>query len=338
MRRLPIATLPTPLHELPRLRDALGGAGRCPRILIKRDDLTGLALGGNKARKLEFLIADAVDRGATVVLTTGAAQSNHARMTAAAARAAGLKVHLVLTADPNPPLQGNLLLDRIFGATIHYVPPPADPTLATSEEEAAKVAEVLDQLTRAGERPYEIPVGGSSGVGVLGYTYGTREIVEQLAAGNERPTRLYFASGSRGTQAGLTLGAKWLNAPYVVYGVAVSGGESFKRDRAFRIANEAAALAGIDTRVTNDDLQTDQTFIGEGYGIPTPECIEAIRLLAETEGILLDPVYTAKAMAALIAHARAQLLHPAASVLFLHTGGAPALFAHAQLFKSSPEL
>jgi 1-aminocyclopropane-1-carboxylate deaminase/D-cysteine desulfhydrase-like pyridoxal-dependent ACC family enzyme len=168
MRRLPLANLPTPLHDLPRLREALGGAGKCPRILIKRDDLTGLALGGNKARKLEFLMADAIDQGATVVLTTGAAQSNHARMTAAAARAAGLDVHLVLTADANPPMQGNLLLDRLFGATIHYVPPPADPTLATSDEEAAKVAEVLADLRARGERPYEIPVGGSSGVGVLG--------------------------------------------------------------------------------------------------------------------------------------------------------------------------
>lgn len=332
MRRVPLATLPTPLHELARLRDALGGRDRCPRILIKRDDLTGLALGGNKARKLEFLIGDAIDRGATAVLTTGAAQSNHARMTAAAARAAGLSVHLVLTAEPDPPLQGNLLLDHLFGAVIHFVPPPADPALATSDEEEAKVAEVLEQLRHAGERPYEIPVGGSSGVGVLGYTYGTREIVDQLTAMNERPLRLYFASGSRGTQAGLTLGAKWCQAPYDVYGVAVSGGESFKRERALRIANEAATLAGLATRVTADDLVTDQQYIGEGYGIATPACLEAIHLLAETEGILLDPVYTAKAMAALIDHARRRQLDPSACVLFLHTGGTPALFAHAALF------
>jgi D-cysteine desulfhydrase family pyridoxal phosphate-dependent enzyme len=321
------------MHELPRLRAALGGASRCPTILIKRDDLTGLALGGNKARKLEYLMADALDRGATVVLTTGAAQSNHARMTAAAARATGLDVHLVLTADANPPLQGNLLLDRLFGAVIHYVPPPADPTLATSEEEAAKVAAVLADLSARGERPYEIPVGGSSGVGVLGYTYGTREIVDQLAAMGVRPTRLYFASGSRGTQAGLTLGAKWCGAPYEVYGVAVSGGESFKRERAFRIANEAASIAGLSTSVTLEDLVTDQHYIGEGYGIPTRECLEAIRLLAETEGILLDPVYTAKAMAGLIDHVRRGQLDPGSTVVFLHTGGVPALFAHSALFR-----
>jgi 1-aminocyclopropane-1-carboxylate deaminase/D-cysteine desulfhydrase-like pyridoxal-dependent ACC family enzyme len=229
-------------------------------------------------------------------------------------------------------MQGNLLLDRLFGATIHYVPPPADPTLATSDEEAAKVAEVLADLRARGERPYEIPVGGSSGVGVLGYTYGTQEIVDQLGAQDERPSRLYFASGSRGTQAGLTLGAKWCQAPYFVYGVAVSGGESFKKERALRIANEAAALAGIATRVTTEDLVTDQGYFGDGYGIATPECVEAIGLLARHEGILLDPVYTAKAMACLIDHARTNQLDPDGSVVFLHTGGVPALFAHANLF------
>jgi D-cysteine desulfhydrase family pyridoxal phosphate-dependent enzyme len=332
MRRIPLATLPTPIHELPRLREALGGSGRCPKLLIKRDDLTGLALGGNKARKLEFLIGDAVDQGATVVLTTGAAQSNHARMTAAAARAAGLKIHLVLTAEPNPPVQGNLLLDRLFGAVIHYVPPPADPTLATSEEEEAKVAEVLAALRADGERPYEIPVGGSSGVGVLGYTFGTRELMDQLNELGEQPARLYFASGSRGTQAGLTLGALWCHASYAVYGVAVSGGESFKRERALRIANEAARLGGIGVSVAAEHLVTDQGYIGDGYGLPTPGCLEAIHLLAETEGILLDPVYTAKAMAGLIDHVRTGALDPASTVVFLHTGGVPALFAHARLF------
>ncbi len=330
--RIPLATLPTPLDEAPRLREALGGPARCPKILIKRDDLTGLALGGNKARKLEFLIGDALRQQATTVITTGAAQSNHARMTAAAARAAGLRVELVLTADADPPMQGNLLLDRIFGAVLHYVPPPADPTLATSDEEEAKVAEVIASLQARGERPYLIPIGGSSGIGVLGYFSGTPELLAQLEERRERAARLYFASGSRGTQAGITLGAKHFGAPYEVYGVAVSGGESFKRERALRIGNEAATLARIATRLTPDDLVTDQNFIGPGYGMATPECVEAIRLLAETEGILLDPVYTAKAMAALIHHARAGALDPSASVVFVHTGGVPALFAHAQLF------
>lgn len=329
-RRVPLAHLPTPLHETPRLRDALGGPRRCPKILFKRDDLTGLALGGNKARKLEFLIADAVGENATVIVTTGAAQSNHARMTAAAARAAGLDVVLVLTADDNPPLQGNLLLDRLFGATIHFVPPPADPLLATSDIEEAKVAEVMADLRARGQRPYLIPVGGSSGVGVMGYVFGTGEIVLQLRNTGEQPSRLYYASGSRGTQAGLTLGAKIHAAPYRLCGVAVSGGEPWKRERALRIANEAATLVGTTIRVHDDDLVTDQGQIGAGYGIPTGQCLAAIALVAEREGILLDPVYTAKAMAGLIADVRAGDVDPQTTILFLHTGGVPALFAHAE--------
>ena len=309
-RRISLATLPTPLHSVPRLREALGGPRTCPKILLKRDDLTGLALGGNKARKLEFLIADASEERATVVVTTGAAQSNHARMTAAAARAAGLKVELVLTAEPNPPVQGNLLIDRLLGATIHYLPLPADPRLATSEEEERRVAEVVEDLRGRGERPYLIPIGGSSRVGVLGYLSGTSEILEQLGLTGEQPVRLYYASGSRGTQAGLTLGAKVHGAPYELYGVAVSGGEPWKRERALRIANEAAAMVGLPTRVTDEDLFTNQGFIGAGYGIPTAGCLEAIRLLAECEGILLDPVYTGKAMACLIQHVRHGELDP----------------------------
>jgi D-cysteine desulfhydrase family pyridoxal phosphate-dependent enzyme len=332
--RVPLATLPTPLQPASRLRDMLGGPSRSPRILLKRDDLTGLALGGNKARKLEFLIADALQQQATVVLTTGAVQSNHARMTAAAARAAGLDAVLVLTAKgaAPPAPQANLLLDRLFGATIHYVPPPADPMLATSDAEEAKVAEVVADLRTRGHRPYVIPIGGSSAIGVLGYLTGSRELLEQLRSVNESPVRLYFASGSRGTQAGLTLGAKVCHAPYEVYGVAVSGGEVWKRERALRIANEAAALVGLAARLTADDLRTDQSHIGAGYGIPTDECLEAIRLVAQCEGILLDPVYTGKAMAALIHHVRSGDLDPTSSVVFLHTGGVPALFAHADAF------
>jgi D-cysteine desulfhydrase family pyridoxal phosphate-dependent enzyme len=331
--RTRLAALPTPIHELPRLRDALGGATRCPKILVKRDDLTGLALGGNKARKLEFLIADAIAQRATVVVTTGAVQSNHARMTAAAARAAGLECVLVLTAEGgNPPLQGNLLLDRLFDATIHYIPPPADPLLATSDIEEAKVAELVDDLESRGERPYVIPIGGSSAIGVFGYVAGSAELVDQLTQLGERPSRLYYASGSRGTQAGLTLGAMLSDARYAVYGVAVSGGESFKRVRALRIANEAATRLAVNTRVQESDLQTDQAYIGPGYGLSTKESLEAIRLLARHEGLLLDPVYTAKAMAALVDHVRRGALDPSSPVVFLHTGGVPALFAHAASF------
>lgn len=331
--RIRLATLPTPLHDAARLRAALGGPDRCPRILIKRDDLTGLAFGGNKARKLEFLVADALRQRATVLVTTGAVQSNHARMTAAAARAAGLDSVLVLTArEDAPALQGNLLIDRILGATIHYIPPSPDPALAVGPDEAAKVEEVLADLRARGEVPYDIPVGGSSPVGALGYVSGTLELVSQLASSGEAPTRLYYASGSRGTQAGLTLGAKMFSAPYRLYGIAVSGGEPEKKERALRLAREAAALLRAETRVEPDDLRTDQGYIGEGYGISTPGCLEAIRLLARREGIVLDPVYSGKAMAALIDHVRQGAIDPAETVVFLHTGGTPALFAHAEEF------
>jgi len=328
--RVRLATLPTPLHEAPRLRSALGGPGRSPRILIKRDDLTGLAFGGNKARKLEFLVADALQEDATFLVTSGATQSNHARMTAAAARAAGLGAALVLTSKAeHPARQGNLLLDCLLGAEVHFISPNADPKIATGDEEAAVVARVMAGLRDRGERPYLIPIGGSSAIGALGYVAGSLELVSQLFTMGGAPSRLYYASGSRGTQAGLALGARLYSAPYRLCGIAVSGGEPEKTERAMRIANEAAARLGVSCRVTAEELLTDQGYIGSGYGIPTPGCLEAITLLARQEGLFLDPVYTAKAMAGLIDHIRRGEIDPAETVVFLHTGGSPALFAYA---------
>jgi len=323
--RVPLAMLPTPVHDAVRLREALGGPTRCPRILIKRDDLTALGLGGNKARKLEFLVADAMAQGATTLVTTGAAQSNHARMTAAAAAVTGLRSVLVLTTTtPDPALAGNLLLDRLYGAAVRLVP-SIDPMLAVGQDEAV-VAEVVTDERAHGRTPYVIPVGGSSGVGVLGYLGGSAELVAQLDEMGVRPSRLYYASGSRGTQAGLTLGAKACGAPYAVYGVAVSAGEPEKIERAKRIGNEAAVRAGIEDRLELADLVTDQNHIGDGYGIPTTEGIAAIALVARTEGILLDQCYTSKAMAALVSHVRTGQLAASDTVVFLHTGGMPALF------------
>ena len=323
--RIPLAVLPTPIHDASRLRDVLGGPSRCPRVLIKRDDLTALGLGGNKARKLEYLVADALSQGATTLITTGAVQSNHARMTAAAACVAGMRCVLVLTTTVDEPaLAGNLLLDRLYGASVRLVP-SVDPMLAVGQDEAV-VAEVVAEEEAAGRRPYVIPIGGSSGIGVFGYVSGTAELVEQLDAMAVSPTRLYFASGSRGTQAGLTLGAKSCEACYAVTGIAVSAGEPEKIERARRIANEAATRLGRPERIDLPDLVTDQGYIGEGYGIPTDEGLEAIRVLARTEAIVLDPCYTSKGMAALIEHARSGQLSPAETVVFLHTGGMPAIF------------
>jgi D-cysteine desulfhydrase family pyridoxal phosphate-dependent enzyme len=323
--RYPLAYLPTPITDAIRLREALGGAAKCPRILIKRDDLTGLGLGGNKARKLEYLIADALANGAHTVITTGAVQSNHARMTAAAARIAGLRCVLVLTSRHDvPAVEGNLLLDYLFGAEVRFVP-SEDPMFAVGRDEEV-VAEVVAEERAAGRVPYVIPVGGSSPIGAIGYVTGTDELVDQLRAMGVAPTRLYFGSGSRGTQAGLTLGAKLSEAPYKLWGVAVSAGEPEKIVRAMNAANDAAALLGVDTRVGREDLFTDQGFIGEGYAIPTPLGLESIELLAKTEALLLDPVYTSKGFSALLAHVRAGEIPPTDTVVFLHTGGMPALF------------
>lgn len=326
--RLPLAQLPTPLHEAVRLREVLGGPSRCPRILLKRDDLTVLGLGGNKARKLEYLVADARAQGATTLITTGAVQSNHARMTAAAACVAGMRCVLVLTATSSEPaLAGNLLLDRLYGATVRLVP-AIDPMLAVGQDEAV-VAEVVADEQAQGRKPYVIPVGGSSGIGVFGYVGGTAELIEQLSAADVTPSRLYYASGSRGTQAGLTLGALLCEAPYRVFGVAVSAGEPEKIERAKRIANEAAARLELPERLELADLVTDQNYIGEGYGIPTAGGMEAISLFARAEAVILDPCYTSKAAAAMIDHIRRGEIGEDDTIVFLHTGGMPAIFTDA---------
>ena len=299
--RYPLATVPTPLQEARRLRDALGGPARCPRIFVKRDDLTGLAGGGNKARKLEYLVGDAQRAGATTLITTGAVQSNHARMTAGAARIAGMEAELVLTAHAEAPEdEGNLLLDRLFGARVHFVP-SIDPMLAVGRDEET-VREVAAAVRARGGVPYVIPVGGSSGIGALGYVAATLELCTELDALGVAPTRLYFGSGSRGTQAGLTLGAHLCGAGFALHGIAVSAGEPEKVERARRVAGEAAALLGADDAVRSRPFVTDQSCIGEGYGLPTPDGLDAMLLLARTEALVLDPTYTAKAMAALLGH------------------------------------
>jgi 1-aminocyclopropane-1-carboxylate deaminase/D-cysteine desulfhydrase-like pyridoxal-dependent ACC family enzyme len=232
---------------------------------------------------------------------------------------------LVLTATtPDPPLAGNLLLDMLYDARVRLVP-SIDPMLAVGQDEAV-VADVCAEERAQGRVPYVIPVGGSSGIGVFGYVSGTAELVDELDELGETPRRLYYASGSRGTQAGLTLGAKACRAPYEVYGVAVSAGEPEKIERAKRIGNDSATRLGIAERLNLEDLVTDQHFIGEGYGIPTPQALEAIALVARTEAIVLDPCYTSKGMAAMIHHIRTGELSADDTVVFLHTGGFPAIF------------
>ncbi|MGH8336945.1 MAG: D-cysteine desulfhydrase family protein, partial [Gammaproteobacteria bacterium] len=306
-----------------RLRAALGGNERCPRIFIKRDDLTGLAFGGNKTRKLEYLVADALQQHATVLVTAGAVQSNHARQTAAAACVAGLRCVLALASDTEePPVQGNFLLDRLLGAEIHFIRMDFDGA-------AESIDGIVAGLVHQGERPYLIPGGGSSPIGAFGYVSATLELVTQCVALGVAPRWLYYASGSRGTQAGLVLGGRMFSASFELQGLAISHEQPGDIERAIQVVNQAAALLGVSIQVNAEDLVTDPNYLGAGYGIGTPESREAIALLARREGILLDPVYTAKAMAGLIDHIRRGMIDPAESVIFLHSGGTPGLFAEA---------
>ncbi|MDW8060461.1 MAG: D-cysteine desulfhydrase family protein [Thermomicrobium sp.] len=319
--RFPLALLPTPLEEARRLSAALGDT---VRVLVKRDDLTGLALGGNKTRKLEYLLGDALAQRATVVLTEGPVQSNHCRQTAAAAARAGLRCVLVLSsAEPDPAVQGNLLLDHLFGATVYVVPD----RLARR----TMLQGLVTEYEQRGERPYLIPTGGSTPVGAVGYVRAALELATQLVEHGVAASRVYLAtSTSGGTHAGLALGAKHLGAPFRVIGVAVEDDAPAIRSRVAQLANETAALLELGTRLVPDEVEVDDRWVGPGYGVPSPETLEAIVLAARTEGLVLDPVYTGKAMAALIGQARSGEIAGGETVVFLHSGGAPALFAQAE--------
>jgi D-cysteine desulfhydrase family pyridoxal phosphate-dependent enzyme len=315
--RYHLATLPTPLQRAHNLEVALGP--RCPRIYLKRDDLTGLAFGGNKARKLEYLLADALANQATILVTEGAVQSNHARITAAAAAIAGLCSVLVLDARHGSEIAGNLLLDHLLGAEVRIVPDKAARSRLT--------ASIGDELRAAGKRPYVIPTGGSVPIGAAGYVTMVAELLAQLMSAGEAPSRLYFPTGSLGTQAGLVVGARAFTAPFAVYGVAVEHPVEQLIADGVRLANGTAELIGIGRHFTAADITIDGGFTGADYGVPTEEGTEAIRLLARTEAVFLDPVYSGKAMAALISHVRAGALDPSEAVVFLHTGGGPSVFA-----------
>jgi D-cysteine desulfhydrase family pyridoxal phosphate-dependent enzyme len=314
--RLPLAHLPTPLEPAPNLTAALGG----PRILVKRDDLTGLALGGNKTRKLEYLIADAREQGASVVITVGSIGSNHCRQTAAAARVAGLRCVLVLNAaSPDPPLQGNYLLDHLLGAEVRLI--------RDASEREPTMERVAEELRRQGERPYLIPGGGSNPVGASAYVAAVYEIARQLEEAGWAARHLYTTSStSGGTHAGLVTGRMLTGGGPQVRGVGVA--DDIYPDvpgQIAALASGAASLLGSTAAPGPDDLWLDMEHLGDGYAVPTPEALAAIRLLAETEAILCDPVYSGKALAAVVADARAGAL--SGPTVFWHTGGWHAVFA-----------
>ncbi|MDR7419809.1 MAG: D-cysteine desulfhydrase family protein [Armatimonadota bacterium] len=317
--RLKLAALPTPLEEAPSLSAYLGG----PRIMFKRDDITGLAFGGNKVRKIEYLMGEAVDRGCDVVITVGAVQSNHARVVAAAARRLGLDAIVVLRGEEPAQRQGNLLLDAIFGADIRIVNTDDEFVLMGVVEDMAR------DLRRQGRSPYVIPLGGSTPLGASAFVNAGLELLDQLNTRGIRADAIVHATSSGGTQAGLYTAMKVTQAGIKVMGVSVGPSRDVVTGRVLGLAEEIGALLGLDWRPHPDDIVVTDEYAGERYGLPTPACLDAIRLAARTEGILLDPVYTGKAMAGLIDMVRRGQFAPEQTVVFWHTGGQPALFAFA---------
>lgn len=330
VERVRLGLFPTPLVELKALSDHLGG----PRIFMKRDDLDGLGMGGNKLRKLEYAMADAITQGATTVITTGAVQSNHCRLTAAAANKLGMNCQLVLSGEEPEIATGNLLLDKILGVdAIHYVP-----RLTPQEKEAAgrdpveeTVAEIEAQIRKDGGTPYYIPNGCRSLHGALGYAGCVREVVEQLHSLNLAPDYFLSACGSVSTQTGLMLGSElYCQAQARVIGISVSRDKDYITKKLASSLDEARSFLGLAPLSAAEIIAYDE-YIGEGYGIPTEEMKEAVSLVARKEGIFLDPVYTGKAMAGLIDLSRKGELHKGENVIFIHTGGVPGMFAEAQI-------
>lgn len=311
----------TPIERAPRLSEALGG----PEIYIKRDDLLGLAAGGNKTRKLEFLVADALARGADTLITCGAIQSNHCRLTLAAAAKEGLRCRFVLEERHpgayDPKAGGNNFLYRLLGVEAVQVVPKGTDTMKA-------MAAVADELASVGRRGYVIPVGGSNPIGATGYVACAQEIMEQTFDLGLQIQAVVCASGSTGTQAGLVAGFHGCSMHVPVIGVNVMGTKASQEALVHRLARETAAHVGIRHDIPRETVTCLEDYVGPGYSVPTPAMAEAVRMLARTEGILLDPVYTGKAMAGLIDLVRKGFFKKDSNVLFLHTGGSPALYVY----------
>lgn len=320
--RVPLGIQPTPLHEMPRLRALLGNEKNTPRLLIKRDDLNGIALGGNKLRKLEYLLADAHARNCDTLITAGAAQSNHCRVTAAVAAMHGLDCHLCLRGPEPETRTGNLVLDDWLGATLHF---GSRATFAgPGTDVSAMMPPLAEELQAMGRRPYIIPIGGSNAVGAVGYARAAAE----LRAECPEATHIIVATGSGGTQAGLEIGVRLAGLRTKVIGVGVAKPDTVSWN--VDVANQANAIAdhlGAGLRLSPDEIECPMDWMGPRYGAPTEKGEDALRTLARAEGIFTDPVYTGKALAALVDWVRAGRFTREDTVVFWHTGGVPALFA-----------
>jgi len=308
--RYPLAHLPTPIEPLPGLSRHFGSA----QIIIKRDDLTGLGIGGNKTRKLEYLLADALKQGCKTLMSTGAVQSNHCRQVAAAAAKAGLECILVLSGDEPAERQGNLLLDYLSGAKTIFV---------TRPERDAELQKAFEKAVAEGKKPYLIPYGGSSPIGALGYLEAMHELMEQ----GFDPDWIIFASSSGGTHAGMALGARLYGLKARVLGIGIDNLNINFSSTIAKLANETARQLGLDLHMSSDEILLNEDYCQTGYGKLQPAEIEAIKLFASKDGILLDPVYTGRAAAGMVDLFSKGSFKPGEQVLFWHTGGTPALFA-----------
>ena len=319
--RLHFAHLPTPLEPMNRLSEFLGG----PSLWVKRDDCTGLSTGGNKTRKLEFLMADALAQQADTVITQGATQSNHARQTAAAAARLGLECHILLenrTGNESPAYNasGNVLLDLLHGAAVRTYPGGTDM--------AAEMDGLARELAALGKRPYVIPGGGSSEIGALGYVDTALELLTQANGSGLRIDHVVHATGSAGTQAGLVTGLAGTNSGIPVLGISVRAARSEQEENVHALATKTADMLGLGAALRREHVVATCDYVGDGYGIPTPGMVEAVSLVARLEGILLDPVYSGKAMAGLIDLIRKGVFTEGQNVVFVHTGGSAALFGY----------
>jgi len=323
--RIRCGHFPTPLEPMENLTKHLGG----PKLWIKRDDCTGLSTGGNKTRKLEFLMAEAMAQKADTVITQGATQSNHARQTAAISAKLGLACHILLEdrtgyTDEAFTLNGNVLLDQLHGASISKRPGGAD---------MQKEMEVLaEDLKKKGKRPYVIPGGGSNPVGALGYVNAGLELLAQATEMGLKIDHVVHATGSAGTQAGLVAGLAMLNSQIPVLGIGVRAPKDRQEANVFALAEKTCAYVGVPGAVKREHIVANCDYVGQGYGIPTEGMVEALKLVARLEGILLDPVYSGKGMAGLIDLIKKGHFKKDETVVFLHTGGAVGLFGYPNAF------
>ena len=324
--RVSLAHLPSPLEFLPNLTEALGG----PNIYIKRDDCTGLATGGNKTRKLEFSMGEAVSLGADTIITVGAVQSNHVRQTVAAACKLGLQCEVLLEhriTDPDDDYgnSGNIFLDRLYGANIREYPGGTD--------FAAEMEKVADEVREQGGKPYIIPGGASNTVGALGYINCALELVAQANDMGLTIDHIVHATGSAGTQAGLITGLKAMTCKIPLLGIGVNIPQDKQEQKIFDLACETAEYVGAAGIVDREDVVANCNYVGDGYGVPTDGMIEAVLMLARLEGILADPVYSGKGLAGMYDLIRTGFFGDAKNIVFIHTGGSAALFAYKNQLK-----